>query len=65
MKENNLNEKLEREREKLSRLAEKALKNNVPFSQDEAVIAQSRKIDALVVKVQKVKEKQSEARQER
>jgi hypothetical protein len=65
MNETNLNKELEKEKEKLSKLAEEALKNNIPLPQDEAVMAQSRKIDALVVKIQKEKEKRRKARRER
>jgi len=60
-----LNEKLEREKEKLNRLADEALKNGIPLTQDEAVIEQNRKVDSLVVKIQKEKEKYSKNQQER
>jgi len=65
MKETNLNEELEKEKEKLSKLVDEALKKDIPLSQDEAVIAQSRKIDALVVKIQKEKERRRKTRRER
>lgn len=50
MLEKNINEELERERRKLDELAEKAREKGIPLSQDEAVLAQSRKIDALILR---------------
>ncbi|TEB16216.1 hypothetical protein Psfp_01443 [Pelotomaculum sp. FP] len=64
MKKVSLNEKLEKEKEKLNRLADEALKNGIPLTQDEAVMAQSRKVDALVVKIQKEKGRHREKKQE-
>ena len=55
MKEAPLNEMLEKEKIKLNRLADEALKNGTPIIENEAVIAQSRKVDALVVKIQRKK----------
>lgn len=65
MKQETLNEKLEKEKEKLNRLADEALKNGIPLTQDEAFMAQNRKVDSLVVKIQKEKEKYSKNQQER
>ncbi len=65
MKKASLNEKLEKEREKLNRLGEEALKNGVPLTQDEAFMAQNRKVDALVVKVTKEQERHRKIQQER
>jgi hypothetical protein len=65
MKQEALNEKLEKEKEKLNRLADEALKNGIPLTQDEAFMAQNRKVDELVVKIQKEKEKYSKNQQER
>lgn len=48
-----LDEKLKREKEKLHRLVDAALKNGTPIIQDEAVMAQNRRVDALVVRLQK------------
>jgi len=48
-----LNERLKREREKLYRLVEEASRKGTPFIQDEAVMAQNCKVDALVAKLQK------------
>jgi len=48
-----LNEKLKKEKEKLHMLVEEALKNGTPIIQDEAVMAQNCKVDALIVKLQK------------
>lgn len=55
MKKAPLNEMLEKEKVKLNMLADEALKNGTPIIEDEAVIAQSRKVDALVVQMQKEK----------
>ncbi len=65
MKKASLNEKLEKEREKLNRLGEEALKNGVPLTQDEAFMAQNHKVDALVVKVTKEQERHRKIQQER
>jgi hypothetical protein len=65
MEQEALNEKLEREKEKLNRLADEALKNGIPLTQDEAFMAQNRKVDALVLKIQKEKEKHRKNQQER
>ena len=61
----NDHEKLEIEKEKLIRLVDEALKNGTPLAQDEAVIEQNRKVDALVVKIQKENEKHRKDQQER
>ncbi len=65
MKKAALNDKLEKEQEKLRKLGEEALKNGIPLTQDEAVMAQNRKVDALVVKVTKEQERHRKNRQER
>jgi hypothetical protein len=65
MKWGALNEKLEKEKEKLNRLADEALKKGIPLTQDEAFMEQNRKVDALVLKIQKEKEKHKKNRQER
>lgn len=56
---------LEIEKEKLSRLVDQALKNGTPIIQDEAVMAQNRKIDTLVVRIQKEKIRYTKNQQER
>lgn len=61
----NDHEELEIEKVKLIRLVDEALKNGTPLAQDEAVIEQNRKVDALVVKIQKENEKQRKNQQER
>jgi hypothetical protein len=61
----NYHEELEKEQEKLRKLGEKALKNGIPLTQDEAFMAQNRKVDALVVKIQKEKDQHRKNRQER
>lgn len=53
MEKISLGEKLKRETEKLYSLAEEAIKNGIPIIQDEAVMTQNRKVDDLVVRLQK------------
>lgn len=48
-----LDERLRRETEKLHKFVEKAIKNGIPIIQDEAVMTQNRKVDALVVRIQR------------
>ncbi|MCG8540213.1 MAG: hypothetical protein MJA82_09770 [Clostridia bacterium] len=47
--------KLKKEREKLNRLVDEALKNGISFTQDEVLMAQSRKVDKLIARIQKEK----------
>ncbi|NLA27380.1 MAG: hypothetical protein GX878_08310 [Firmicutes bacterium] len=54
MKEKNISEELEKERKKFGELTKKAREKGIPLSQDEAVLAQSRKIDALIMKFLKL-----------
>ena len=65
MNKSSLNDKLEKEQEKLRKLGEEALKNGIPFNQDEAFMAQNHKVDALVVKVIKEQERHRKNRLER
>ena len=65
MKKASLNDKLEKEKEKLNRLADEALKKGVPLIQDEAFMAQNRKVDALVVKIIKEQERHRKKQRER
>ncbi|MDF9409930.1 hypothetical protein L7E55_16525 [Pelotomaculum isophthalicicum JI] len=65
MKRVNYHEELEKEKEKLNRLAEEALKNGIPLTQDEAFMVQNRKVDELVVKVIKEKERNRKKQRER
>lgn len=58
-------EELEMEKEKLSRLVGEALKNGTPIIQDEAVMAQNRKVDTLVVRIQREKIQYKKNHQER
>jgi len=60
-----LNEQLEKEQEKLRKLGEEALKNGIPLTQDEAFMAQNRKVDALVVKIIKETEQHRKKQRER
>jgi len=48
---NNLYEEIEREREKLNRLASQALKNKQPFWTSDVLLAQSRRLDLLMGKL--------------
>jgi len=65
MNKSSLNEKLEKEQEILRRLADEALKNGIPLTQDEAFMEQNRKVDALVVKIIKEGERHRKNQQER
>jgi hypothetical protein len=65
MKKESLNDRLEKEKEKLNRLADEALKKGIPLTQDEAFMAQNRKVDALVVKIIKEQERHREKQRER
>ena len=60
-----LNEQLEKEQEKLRKLGEEALKNGIPLTQNEAFMAQNRKVDALVVKIIKETEQHRKKQRER
>ncbi len=53
MEKISLDERLRRETEKLHKLVEEAIKNGIPIIQDEAVMTQNRKVDALVVRIQR------------
>ena len=53
MKNIPLNEKLEKEKEKLNKLANEALRKGIPLTQDEKFMAQNRKVDVLVAKIQR------------
>lgn len=65
MNQVNYSKELEKEKERLNMLIDEALKNGIPITQDEAVIAQNRKVDVLVAKVQREKEKNKKNKQER
>ena len=65
MKRMNYHKELEKEQEKLRRLGEEALKNGIPLTQDEAFMVQNRKVDELVVKVIKEKERNRKKQRER
>jgi len=65
MKKASLNDRLEKEQEKLRKLGEEALKNGIPLTQDEAFMAQNRKVDELVVKIIKEQERHRKNQQER
>lgn len=47
-----LNELLEKEKDKLNKLADKAWKKGIPLTQDEEFMAQNDKVDGLIVKIQ-------------
>lgn len=65
MKKDSLNDEFEREKEKLNRLADEALKNGIPLTQDEAFMKQNRKVDELVVKIIQKSERLKKKQQER
>lgn len=65
MKQGNYNKELEKEKEKLNRLADKALESGIPLTQDEAFMSQNRKVDELIVKIQMEKERHRNKQQER
>lgn len=48
-----LNEKLEKEKEKLNKLGSEVLKRGIPLTQDDEFMAQNLKVDVLVAKIQK------------
>jgi hypothetical protein len=65
LKHENYNNELEKEKEKLNRLADKALESGIPLTQDEAFMAQNRKVDELIVKIQMEKERHRNKQRER
>jgi len=65
MKSEHYNKQLEKEKEKLNKLADEALKNGIPLNQHEAFMEQNRKVDKLVVRIQREKEWRKKNRQER
>ncbi|WP_368293754.1 hypothetical protein [Dehalobacter sp. TBBPA1] len=65
MKKENLNDKLEKEKEKLHKFGEDAMKKGIPLREDEAFMKQNRKVDELVYKIQKEKEKHRKNQKER
>lgn len=65
LKQENYNKELEKEKGKLNRLADKALESGIPLTQDEAFMAQNRKVDELIVKIQMEKERHRNKQRER
>lgn len=65
MKQEIYNKELEKEKETLNRLADKALENGIPLIQDEAFMVQNRKVDELIVKIHREKERHRNNQQER
>ncbi|NLA12138.1 MAG: hypothetical protein GX883_08440 [Firmicutes bacterium] len=57
MKRENIKEELEKEKKKLGELIEETYKKGLPLSQDEAVLVQSRKVDALIIKIHQAEER--------
>jgi len=55
VKQVDYNKELVIEKEKLVRLVDEALKNGTPIIEDEAVMEQNRKVDELVVRIQRDK----------
>lgn len=62
MKKTKVNEELKVERAKLNHLIEEAIDNNKLKLQDEEILEQSRKVDALVDKIQKENDKRKKSR---
>ena len=65
MKKESLNDKLEKEKDKLHKLGEKVMKKGIPLREDEAFMKQNRKVDELVYKIQKEKVKHKKNQNER
>jgi hypothetical protein len=65
MKSDHYNKQLEKEKEKLNKLADEALKNGIPLNRHEAFMEQNRKVDELVVRIQREKERRKKNQQER
>lgn len=65
MKSDHYNKQLEKEKEKLNKLADEALKNGIPLNQHEAFMEQNRKVDELVVRIQREKNRRKKNQQER
>lgn len=57
MKKSGYDENLETEREKLNKLADEVMKKGIPLNQDETFMEQNRKVDELVVRIQREKAK--------
>ncbi len=51
MKSDHYYKQLEKEKDKLNKLADEALKNGIPLNQHEAFMEQNRKVDELVVRI--------------
>lgn len=60
-----LNNQLEKEREKLNKLIEHALENNMPIIQDIEIQIQTRKVDELVAESYKPRKKGRNVQKER
>ena len=65
MKKAGNDRELEREKEKLNKLVGEAFNKGTPFTEDEAVMEQNRKVDTLVIKIQKEKRKHNKNQLER
>ena len=57
MKGNELKEKLERERAKLNKMIKGVLDENRPVMGNEEILKQSRKVDVLLNKLQRIKDR--------
>ena len=62
MKKAGNDRELEREKEKLNKLVGEAFNKGIPFAEDEEVMEQNRKVDTMVVKIQKEKRKHNRIR---
>lgn len=65
MKQTDTETKLEKEREKLERLVSEALQKGISPIEDERVLVQTRKVDRLILKIQRENERLRKNQQER
>lgn len=55
VKRKTANEELKKQQDILNQMIEDAVRNGIPVSQNEDILKQSQRVDALIVKVQEVK----------
>ena len=56
---------LEKEKEKLNRLADEALKNGIALTKDKTFMVQNRKVDTLIARLLREKKRHRKNQQER
>lgn len=59
MKGNRLREELERERDKLNNMIKETMDEGRPISEDEGILKQSQKVDALLSKIHRKKNREN------